>query len=109
MTPEAQRMAIAEACGYECSDENPTRYSWWESPKGYPRLTHNLPDYLNDLNAMHAGVKEQSSNFQKEFALALSARAGAIHQYVHQLTAQDWAHCFLFILQSKRDSLKINA
>lgn len=41
MSPEAQRIAIAEACGW----------------KFYPL---NLPNYLNDLNAMHEAEKRLS-------------------------------------------------
>jgi hypothetical protein len=40
MTPEAQRIAIAGACGLT---------GWRES--------RALPDYLNDLNAMHEAVE----------------------------------------------------
>jgi hypothetical protein len=38
MSPQAQRIAIAEACGWK--DE-------------IVKAFHGLPDYLNDLNAMH--------------------------------------------------------
>ena len=38
MSPRAQRIAIAEACGWK--DE-------------IVKAFHGLPDYLNDLNAMH--------------------------------------------------------
>ena len=57
MTPEAQRIAIAEACGWKqfksvsvgSNDSNTaimgtTPDSNWVKP---------IPDYLNDLNAMH--------------------------------------------------------
>ena len=40
MTPEQQRIAIAEACG-------------WKTGYRDPEAWHPLPDYLNDLNAMH--------------------------------------------------------
>ena len=40
MTPEQQRTAIAEACG-------------WKTGYRDPEAWHPLPDYLNDLNAMH--------------------------------------------------------
>ena len=61
MKPEQQRIAIAEACGW-------TRCEYVESiglAKGFPPLNNppsygtyengmaQLPDYLNDLNAMH--------------------------------------------------------
>ncbi len=55
MSPEAQRIAIAEACG------------WKMGPVGlYPPGLHpasnvlrefKLPDYLSDLNAMHEAEK----------------------------------------------------
>ena len=56
MSPEAQRIAIAEACGWTVNpdpkDHSGHRYSApkWTSP---PLGRHALPDYLNDLNAMH--------------------------------------------------------
>jgi hypothetical protein len=40
MTPEQQRIAIAESCG-------------WKTGYRDPEAWHPLPDYLNDLNAMH--------------------------------------------------------
>ena len=44
MTPEQQRIAIAEACG-------------WKTGYRDPEAWHPLPDYLNDLNAMHDAEK----------------------------------------------------
>jgi hypothetical protein len=44
MTPESQRIAIAEACG-------------WKTGYRDPEAWHPLPDYLNDLNAMHDAEK----------------------------------------------------
>ena len=54
MTPEKQRIAIAEACGWmntHCTAGLPCGIA--------PReLQHRqVPDYLNDLNAMHAAEK----------------------------------------------------
>jgi hypothetical protein len=57
VNPEAQRIAIAEACGWsrcEGSMGYETRY------RGTPSETTvwvSLPDYLNDLNAMHEAEK----------------------------------------------------
>ena len=54
MTPEKQRIAIAEACGWTeiepctCCDEVSRGYT----PRPGTHKKH-LPDYLNDLNAMH--------------------------------------------------------
>jgi hypothetical protein len=44
VTPEQQRIAIAEACG-------------WKTGYRDPEAWHPLPDYLNDLNAMHDAEK----------------------------------------------------
>ncbi len=44
MTSESQRIAIAEACG-------------WYQPKHTFAWLSDVPDYLNDLNAMHEAEK----------------------------------------------------
>lgn len=53
MKPEAQRIAIAELCGWNAKPEDPSSSSGWgvsgEKPKWH--YLHQLPDYLNDLNA----------------------------------------------------------
>ena len=45
MSPDAQRIAIAEACGWEPTPEG---HFHPDNPTG-----QISPDYLNDLNAMH--------------------------------------------------------
>ena len=57
MTPEEQRIKIAEACGWKLEfvavpdgDEGDV----WTKPDGF---CGDLPDYLNDLNAMHEAEK----------------------------------------------------
>jgi len=70
MTPEAQRIAIAEACGqqpvfvcFEHGEVSSDRVRRGESGALYcPWCRHQLvfdecPDYLNDLNAMHDAEK----------------------------------------------------
>lgn len=62
MTPEQQRIAIAEACGWKgISPEYLTGYAPWRQSPYSQRVMGDLdslpldplPDYLNDLNAMH--------------------------------------------------------
>jgi hypothetical protein len=61
MNPEQQRIAIAEACG--------KWHSGWphEYMNQADRLRH-IPDYLNDLNAMHEAVSifdyDQADEFE---------------------------------------------
>jgi len=78
MTPEAQRIAIAEACGWRVDDEledgalmghiRPTPNDWevWDI----------VPDYLTDLNAMHEAEKTlgQDDSYRYGDALAASVR-----------------------------------
>lgn len=55
MTPEAQRIAIAEAYGWKWVNTGPL-YSPWVRPIDKEQFG-NPPDYLNDLNAMHEAEK----------------------------------------------------
>jgi len=76
MTPEAQRIAIAQACGWKIENYGPVNYEtlYWRlrRPDGticentigctgedWSRkiFTHMVPNYLNDLNAMHEAEK----------------------------------------------------
>ena len=51
MTSEAQRIAIAEACGIISKDQWGPLY---KTPQG---ILRDCPDYLTDLNAMHEAEK----------------------------------------------------
>jgi hypothetical protein len=57
MKPEEQRIAIAKACGWKLVEDNPDYEPYWEDPKGnmigISFGEYRLPNYLNDLNAMH--------------------------------------------------------
>jgi hypothetical protein len=66
MSPDKQRIAIAQACGWKYIINDPERYPYWSAPKGDLRYGNPLdaelfpkafPDYLNDLNAMHEAEK----------------------------------------------------
>lgn len=62
MTAEAQRIAIATACGWTVSEGAHGVFYFPPGVKpgsgfaGYRSLEH-VPDYLNDLNAMHEAEK----------------------------------------------------
>lgn len=68
MKPEKQRIAIAEACGWKMHDHPDClakKEGWvsrgWETwvmnPSGLLVFKHDIPKYLNDLNAMHQAEK----------------------------------------------------
>lgn len=79
MTPEAQRIAIAEACGW--TRETRRMYAGARNVEGWGKNQHlelgdrdrdftispnAFPDYLNDLNAMH--VAERALKDQQQDA-----------------------------------------
>lgn len=51
MKPEQQRIAIAEACGWKIISNFGSGVVYGQNPN-YPS-SNQVPDYLNDLNAMH--------------------------------------------------------
>ena len=53
MTPEQQRIAIAEACGWQWKSRMKDSIRVWSKPPLMVYYDCGLPDYLNDLNAMH--------------------------------------------------------
>lgn len=60
MKPEAQRIAIAEACGWvtDCGYENSLKDNvFYGSCPDQNIKWQKCPDYLNDLNAMHEAEK----------------------------------------------------
>jgi hypothetical protein len=71
MTPEQKRTAIAEACGWQELDRHSItergitltgtldpRRRWWRHAESKTICDEwDIPDYLNDLNAMHEAEK----------------------------------------------------
>jgi hypothetical protein len=68
MKPEEQRIAIAEACGWQ-GPHHPKNVEgmagwwsqehgvWWVNPEGKRVMVSSVPDYLNSLDAMHEAEK----------------------------------------------------
>lgn len=72
MSPEAQRIAIAEACGWRFFEWNPpvsretkeAAILCWVRPGNDEWQQEKLPNYLNDLNAMHEAEKVLTPDYQ---------------------------------------------
>jgi len=66
MTPEAQRIAISEACGWTQHEAREATY--WKFNGDF--IGAGPPDYLNDLNAMHEAESlltlDQMNRYTKE-------------------------------------------
>lgn len=78
MTEQEQRIAIAEACGWECVDRSDEfGCMWWQSPQGGAPFT-NVPDYLHDLNATHSAKLAllTTPELQDSYACHLGAITG---------------------------------
>lgn len=131
MTPEAQRIAIAEACKFARfrQDEDVTwnygNFNGFENQKkchdcGYSLHSENwgghecdwLPDYLVDLNAIHEAISEKSRgpSFRACFELILQQivtrddpDAGSLLFYLIHATAAQRAEAFLRTLNLWKD------
>lgn len=67
MSPDAQRIAIAEWCGWTW-DINDSKQVYWMH-KNKPFLSFKEPpDYLNDLNAIHEAEEKLSPSQKDLFA-----------------------------------------
>jgi len=101
MTEQEQRCAIAKACGW---DLDPPKARNWKSrgkfvngPGGVPGMVfvHSIPDYFNDLNAMHEAHKTLEPDEQTEFVrwlrvVVLQSPVGISHpgQLINTTAAQ---------------------
>lgn len=103
MKPEEQRVAIAEACGYL---PDPTTKLWYGLGEGIiagfkkdKLRIESLPDYLNDLNAMHEAEKllksEQHFTFQVELARVINTTTYPLNFALLHATATQRAEAFL--------------
>ena len=72
MTPEQQRIAIAEACGWKWHSRSKGKIKVWDNGLDYVFYDSDLPDYLNDLNAMHEAEKTLSQKDKREYAYQLN-------------------------------------
>ncbi len=99
MTPESQRIAIAESCGWKRPPPHPSlkddpNYVW--SDQG-----SILPDYLNDLNAMHEAEKvlnrfEQRDGYWQHLSVITErGRTAPIYYLLATATASQRAEAFL--------------
>ena len=99
MTPEQQRIAIAEACGWSHKTLDNETY-WWhdENNKSLPPSDDGMrtcPDYLNDLNAMHEAEKTLTDKAHEEFRLNLYDVIGDDSRLIVSSTAAQRAEAFL--------------
>lgn len=118
MNPEKQRIKIAEACGWKgISPEYLTGYAPWRPTPYGERVMGDLesipldplPDYLNDLNAMHEAEETLPEEKRPDYvnnlylvAIAHQARTGKWRY--SSLSASQRAEVFLKTLNLWEDN-----
>lgn len=96
MNKEEQRIAIAEACGF-------TSDSWCLTTNGW-LFADTVPDYLNDLNAMHQALKtlneDQMVSMDHHLDVVVgNEKQGLNYEYfLWSATAAQLAEAFLFTI-----------
>jgi len=102
MKPKLQRIAIAKACGLSVVSDGITHCltpchldTGKFDPQGKGLTT--VPDYLNDLNAMHEAIMSQSGEFRVRYRNILADLCGA--QHFHNATAEQRSEAFLRTLE----------
>lgn len=79
MTLEAQRIAIAEACGWTvCKEEGYEDRGWYPDTPEYGKKTDTtyftrLPGYFTDLNAMHEAERALTKEQRDEWVAFMNA------------------------------------
>jgi len=90
LSPDEKRVKIAQACGYtETAKSNSTYPRFYIPNSGRAKWVDfdNLPDYLNDLNAMHEAVASLTDHQRHAYAVILS---GMLWLPAHQRGWDDW-------------------
>ena len=97
MDKNKQKIAIAEACGWTVNVAGKTVYS----PSGvfnrtlFAEVSMILPDYPNDLNAMHEAVMTLSNRQLDDLHTWISDTMTGTDKYMWLLTPQQYAEAFL--------------
>ncbi len=82
MTPEAQRIAIAQACGWTGFNPDNIPDCLQYTARRVNGKWGLIPDYLNDLNAIHDAVKSLPQNIMpRYFACLCNIVSGALSLY----------------------------
>ena len=109
MTAEAQRIAIAEACGYTQEEPWLNGRDCWSHKDHPPHMGFDaITDYLNDLNAIHEAVKSLPQNLMpRYFACLCNVVSGSLSLYGYskatEATAAQRAEAFLKTLDKWTD------
>jgi hypothetical protein len=88
MNEEKQRIAIAKACGWEQFSPDKDPDFWYQPGWRLVVKTKDLPDYLNDLNAMHEAEKVLTKEQAEKYVTILCLQVQPTPQLYHATAAQ---------------------
>ena len=103
MTPEAQRIAIAEACGWTDIFHNSFPRGWLGRKPNEDRDSYLIPDYPVDLNAMHEAEKVLSVREKQNYISTLRNICVVAGCWPETATADQRAEAFLRTLGKWED------
>lgn len=90
MTQEQQRIAIAQWCGYQrrfSIDEHDSTVHWHAYDAKGNCISSGLPDYLNDLNAIHEAEMKLSVSDQRDYLWGQLLELVGNHRLAYLATA----------------------
>ena len=97
MSPDSQRIAIAEACGIVSKDKWGSLY---KTPRG---ILRDCPDYPTDLNAMHEAEKVLTLPERRKYRKTLLGHCEPASIAIHATAAQR-AEAFLLTIGKWEDA-----
>ena len=97
MTNDQINAAIAQACGWMDIEECTCGFKTRGNPPWYSAHKKHIPNYCNDLNAMHEAEDELSGNQYMVYANILGAVEGSL--FGIRATARQRAEAFLRTLE----------
>lgn len=103
MTDEQINIAIAKACGWKHTNECPINGKqsvwFWLDPNGTKRYYDLdvpwLPDFCNDLNAMHEAEKALKLGLRNTYDAELDLVSKRDYCFIWETTARQRAEAFL--------------
>jgi hypothetical protein len=103
MDKQKQRIKIAEACGWYGIRETSHKWEVTDPPQspmcimGYhdKHGKQKLPDYLNDLNAMHEAIQTLSNRQLDDMHIELVNTMKGLDKFLWLLTPEQYAEAFL--------------
>ena len=110
LTPKEQGVKVAECCGWECPEYLPVSEGIWPEKRsdcgdlqgiGSLGYSYALPDYLNDLNAMHEAEKLIPEHLHDHWLFQLDCTGARGARLLVTATAAQRAEAFVLTMADR--------